>query len=71
MQKRVFGANLFHRTIVGGGSPFATQAALETFRPVYRWKNHDSPPVITSDKRHPPSVNLDKFSLHIRTRSLR
>ena len=31
MQNRVFGANLFRRTIVGGGSSFATQAALELF----------------------------------------
>ena len=31
IQNRVFGANLFRRTIVGGGSPFVTQAALELF----------------------------------------
>ncbi|CAF1521058.1 unnamed protein product, partial [Adineta steineri] len=34
MQNKVLGANLFRRIIVGEGSSFATQAALETFRPV-------------------------------------
>jgi hypothetical protein len=34
MENNVFGANLLRRTIVGGGSPLATQAAFETLRPV-------------------------------------
>jgi hypothetical protein len=62
MENNVLGANLLRRVIVGGGSPFATQAAFDDFRPICLWKNQDSSPVTTLHKRHVPSLNFAKFS---------